>query len=1395
MTSIERLQISGIRSFEPSLSNRQTIYFQKPLTVILGKNGAGKTTIIEALLNACSGIMPPGSGQEKFSFIYDPQIIGENEVKAQIRLVFAARDGKMVQVIRSFKVTRIKNKTSFSTLDNTVAYEDSITKKVISSTYKASQVDRVIPEMLGVSPAVLEHVIFCHQEASNWPLSSPLEVKKIFDEIFSATRYVLALERFRESGKEYRQELKEQEGNLRELREHREQAQHLRALVEKKKKVVEDIRQRICSTHPRLEKLQSVLSALKNVDQQTEELIREASVMEGRVQERREALQRVANGVEKDYLTEEEFCFLKNDSFERVQQRCHECQERTAELSASLDALHNQLKKLEERSQAATANLQCHNNKVHELEKKEYQHHQHCSDFRALVSSSTKGLPEELFVDEQRVNESIARKTLQAAKASVVELQHEYQKEIHRLEEAIEAEEGTRLTLLRQLDVNVKEREMKQELIDQFRHRIEATQTQLRRVVETGANESPSFSFESDIFLLQAEIESEEKQIAVLKEAKKQGPCFQSVQQVQKDLELQSAKVSQLRDLLGKLRALSLKDAERKVLERRLMERRHDFLSQLSHLPPLFPCILSLYQTENDEECGGKDEENLKNKYHSAVLQIECSLQKASEQYASSSEELTKLQQVLFTKADRQTKFSLQITDYEAELASVREKLMAEGLKGVLSGNDCIQQYESCLQEAAEKKERLDHELHVLQAKFACFSALWSHASTSKTCPLCQRAFDFESGGEPQSFFSHEKVSSEDILSAERDSAAAAEAWRHLHSLRAHIDTARMIIFQIEKLREQQHLEHNEYELDKLTSKLHELESQTMDDKNCLEEVQTARNLLISLSGTVAEIESLESESRRMTRQRSGDETDNNLDCVSSGLREVHKRSPKLSVEETMDLYEAAMAAQKDLHTQLSAYQKELDGDVDVISDLEKVVQQKKQELFALEAKERDRKNLESAAEKLIVEMEEWKSKCEGLAQQLPLLQSSLTQSTNALKVLREEKTAAEDAGKQRILAAQEYASHLELAVEKVFIFVHSSGFQQLQEEREKVTQCELAVKQFRDQLCLLHSEMETTRGDQKKNEGRLKILLHYRDIRVQETSLHADEERLTEINEKLEALKGSKLYGVEDILGPEAQKAPLSQLRENIREKIRQLEKTKSQHEGNMETLQEDVEQLSKELGSEKYCDIDKRYGFTFVQVETTSMTIKDIDKYYFALATAVQSYHQEKMTLINRIIGDLWRQTYLGSDIDTIEIRSETEKTFQSGGRRNYNYRVIMKRGSREIDMRGRCSAGQKVLASIIIRLALSEVFCYDCGILALDEPTTNLDEENSRSLAEALRVLIESRRSVRHFQLIVITHDEQFVRALGGHAVDRFYFILKDREGAFSVIEERTFDQLFI
>lgn len=55
------------------LSWCKTIEFYAPLTMIVGANGCGKTTVIECLKYACTGALPPGarSGQ---SFVHDPKV-------------------------------------------------------------------------------------------------------------------------------------------------------------------------------------------------------------------------------------------------------------------------------------------------------------------------------------------------------------------------------------------------------------------------------------------------------------------------------------------------------------------------------------------------------------------------------------------------------------------------------------------------------------------------------------------------------------------------------------------------------------------------------------------------------------------------------------------------------------------------------------------------------------------------------------------------------------------------------------------------------------------------------------------------------------------------------------------------------------------------------------------------------------------------------------------------------------------------------------------------------------------------------------------------------------------------------------------------------------------------
>eukprot|EP00475_Leptophrys_vorax_P010269 TRINITY_DN16916_c0_g1_i1.p1 TRINITY_DN16916_c0_g1~~TRINITY_DN16916_c0_g1_i1.p1 ORF type:complete len:209 (+),score=50.65 TRINITY_DN16916_c0_g1_i1:66-629(+) len=180
--------------------------------------------------------------------------------------------------------------------------------------------------------------------------------------------------------------------------------------------------------------------------------------------------------------------------------------------------------------------------------------------------------------------------------------------------------------------------------------------------------------------------------------------------------------------------------------------------------------------------------------------------------------------------------------------------------------------------------------------------------------------------------------------------------------------------------------------------------------------------------------------------------------------------------------------------------------------------------------------------------------------------------------------------------------------------------------------------------------------------------------------------------------------------------------------------------------------------------------------------MANKDLDKYYKALDKALMRFHAMKMEEINKSVKELWQKTYRGKDIDWIAIRSDAE----GAGTRSYSYRVVMRSGDADLDMRGRCSAGQKVLASLVIRLALAETFCLNCGILALDEPTTNLDESNANALADALVRLMKERSEQENFQLIVITHDEQFAEKIGQRELAEKYYRISKDEAHHSKIE---------
>lgn len=69
----------------------------------------------------------------------------------------------------------------------------------------------------------------------------------------------------------------------------------------------------------------------------------------------------------------------------------------------------------------------------------------------------------------------------------------------------------------------------------------------------------------------------------------------------------------------------------------------------------------------------------------------------------------------------------------------------------------------------------------------------------------------------------------------------------------------------------------------------------------------------------------------------------------------------------------------------------------------------------------------------------------------------------------------------------------------------------------------------------------------------------------------------------------------------------------------------------------------------------------------------------------------------------------------------------------------------------------------------------------MLALDEPTTNLDQDNIKSLCMALGEIVQERMMQKNFMFIIITHDREFIESLGQiDKVTHFFEVSRNDEG---------------
>lgn len=334
-----------------------------------------------------------------------------------------------------------------------------------------------------------------------------------------------------------------------------------------------------------------------------------------------------------------------------------------------------------------------------------------------------------------------------------------------------------------------------------------------------------------------------------------------------------------------------------------------------------------------------------------------------------------------------------------------------------------------------------------------------------------------------------------------------------------------------------------------------------------------------------------------------------------------------------------------------------------------------------------------------------------------------------------------------------------------------------------------LAEQKLQYEIDLLKISMKKYQEDQKQklnenSELTTKIEQLRKEISGQELiernlQDNKDLKTLESEEHELQALLDEQMknYGEMDFVSIQREKKVLKEKEETISGK-------RSECIGQRNELISQKSALERELNKPDFKNAVRNHLQAIYEVTVLKKMISDLGDYRMALETALLKYHSEKMSKINRLIRELWRSIYRGNDIDYVQIQTNEMKNSSADTKRSYDYRVVQSKNDVEIDMRGRCSAGQRVLACLIIRIALAETFSANCGVLALDEPTTNLDQNNIVSLCEALNKIVEERQGESSFMLLIITHDEEFISTLG--RISNYYKVSRSAFGK-SVIQK--------
>ncbi|TKA78331.1 hypothetical protein B0A55_03618 [Friedmanniomyces simplex] len=1305
MSSIDRLSILGVRSFDNTRS--EVIAFNKPLTLIVGPNGCGKTTIIECLKYVTTGELPPNT-KVGGAFVHDPDLCGEKEVLAQVKLSFKSKDGTTMVCTRSLQLTVKKNTRSLSQVEGNLFMRKHGEKVSLSS--RTADLNALMPINLGVSKAILDSVIFCHQEDSLWPLATPKELKERFDAIFEAVKYTKAIDNIKVMQKTHRHNLD---------------------LLKKDEDVTKHNKERGKKLEQQASKLNDELDALR----------REHKDFDGRIKQ-------AARNVEAAWKQAEQANLIVGDlNGKRIVKRTKEesvqgLRESLQEMSDTDEELQRMLEQYNERVQHYEADLTAQKESYHEMSREVSEgrgrvsaKERECGSYEAQAEQYDRQITSrEKLIKETARSHKIHGFDLELDDGQVVAFMDRITKmareqnanfERARRETAEELQgEQSKLNILNQEKTTVNGRkDAARQTIATNDRKINSVQSELDRInIDEGAKAA-----------LESKLRETEARLNRTRTENEKAGWEQKADEAEAKLrELDNRKETLDAEMVEGTRQAS-ESARLDYVRKELRERENRLQTNTGAYSEKVTSLIGSNWTPA----------TIESEFQRTLEQKAEQVAEAERQRDGTSREKEQLDFQLNT-CRRDLKAKQQAMNRAADI--IRKNCACEP-----------DEYTNNLHELEEGRDALRADTESMERLNAYFDSCIKLAKDPQHpgCRTCGRGISRDSEAnklienltkERNKLKSQLGNAPQDLEKCEADLEAVkavgsdAEAW--------------------ERLKEKE-IPATEKDEKKLGEKRELLIEQLEQQDGVVNERQAAKRDVDAVSRTVQSIAKLNNEITEFKAQATELSAKQKSAGLSRGLEQIQEELKKINEE--------ARTAKGSL----SKINTERERGRSAVNRLELEARDAERKFSTAEYQLKEKRSMESQIDELKGLNAEQRENIRSYDTQLQELGPKLSQAQ-----AKYDDTTRRGADRDRELQAQANKinaslNQLKMANQEIESYISRGGPEQLKRGKREIENLKKEVARLEEE------QIEITRQVKKLEEQ----LRSHSDTRRSISDNQRYRRDLRQLEQVCTEIAELETHNAEEDKAHFEREGSKWQMDRN------RLAAEQATLTGSMKSKDEALSIVLADYDTE-YKDSARKYKEAHIKVETTKACIEDLGRFGGALDKAIMKYHSVKMEEINRIIGELWRKTYQGTDVDTIRIRSESET---QKANKSYNYRVCMVKQEAEMDMRGRCSAGQKVLASIIIRLALAECFGINCGLLALDEPTTNLDRDNIQALARSLAEIINTRRVQKNFQLIVITHDEEFLKFMNCSEFADVYWRVGRSANQTSRIEKQNINEV--